>query len=171
MAKPETIKKINANKNVVNSENQTKKEIEMLLTSEGSDITIRNEKINVKAYNWIQTLKMANPFRTVIHTVFDNSDKIGSLAEFQGASAIKQFYAIVDLFADIDNVEEFADALSEMIAESIGKEKDYVKLLDIDEVVELAIAVFKVNKDFFAQKLEKVMKLIPASKTDLKNEK
>lgn len=168
MAKPETVKKF-AKKETVKTE--TEKEIEMLLNGEGNDITIRGEVIHVKPYNWIQTLKMANPFRTVIHTIFDNSDKIGYLSEIQGASSTKQFYAIVDLFADIDNAELFADALSEMIAESIGKDKDYVKLLEIDEVVEIAIGVFKVNKDFFAQKLEKMMNILPANDTDLKKEK
>ena len=168
MAKPENVKKITEKETV---KTETEKEIEMLLTGEGSDLTIRGETIHVKPYNWIQTLKMANPFRTVIHAIFDNSEKIGYLAEFQGESSIKQFYAIVDLFADIDNAEEFADALSEMIAESIGKDKGYVKSLDMDEVVEIAICVFKVNKDFFAQKLEKVMNIFSANGMDLKKEK
>lgn len=41
------------------------------------------------------------------------------------------------------------DGLQEILALSVNKTKDWIEQLDIDKAVELGIAVFKVNVDFF----------------------
>lgn len=146
--------------------NENEKEVEVLLA--GEEITIHDEVLHIKPYNWVQTFKMAKPFKVVMQTVFDKAEKVSALSSLENMNEAQQVFAILDFVADIDDGDEFTDSLSELIAASIGKDVDYVKSLDIDEVATVGIAVFKVNKSFFSQKLEKIAKLIPASK---KNEK
>lgn len=137
-------------------------EVEVLLA--GEDVTVRDEVLHVKPYNWVQTFKMAKPFKAVMQTVFDKAEKVSVLSSLENMDVAQQTFAILDFVAEVDDGEEFTNALSELIATSIGKDVDYVKSLDIDEVATVGIAVFKVNKSFFSQKLEKIAKLIPASK-------
>lgn len=138
------------------------KEVEVLLA--GEEITIRGEVLKVKPYNWVQTFKMAKPFKIVMQTVIDNAEKVSTLTSFTNMSEVQQVYAILDFIASVDDGEEFSNALAELIAGSIGKDTAYVKELDIDEVITVGMAVFKVNKSFFSQKLEKIAKLFPAPK-------
>lgn len=138
------------------------KEVEVLLA--GEEVTIRGEVLKVKPYNWVQTFKMAKPFKIVMQTVIDNAEKVSTLTSFTNMSEIQQVYAILDFIASIDDGEEFSNALAELIAGSIGKDTPYVKELDIDEVITVGMAVFKVNKSFFSQKLGKIAKLFPAPK-------
>lgn len=140
-------------------------EIDVLLASEGKVVKIGDNELKVKPYNWVQTLKLASPFRTVVHAVLDNSDKLSYLSEIKDGNSIQQVYGIIDVFADIDNADELADSLALLVSASIGKDIDFVKSLDIDDMIELSVEVFKVNKDFFAQKLSKIQKLMPATKT------
>lgn len=142
------------------------KEVEVLLA--GEEVTVRGEVLKVKPYNWVQTFKMAKPFKIVMQTVIDNAEKVSTLTSFTNMSEIQQVYAILDFIASVDDGEEFSNALAELIAGSIGKDTPYVKELDIDEVITVGMAVFKVNKSFFSQKLGKIAKLFPAPK---KNEK
>lgn len=147
-------------------------EIDVLLSSEGKIVKIGDDELKVKPYNWVQTLKLAAPFRTVVHAVLDNSEKLSYLSEIKDGSSVQQVYGIIDVFADIDNADELADSLALLVSASIGKDIDYVKSLDIDDMIELSVEVFKVNKDFFAQKLSKIQKLMPATKTkDTPNKK
>jgi hypothetical protein len=138
------------------------KEVEVLLA--GEEVTVCGEVLKVKPYNWVQTFKMAKPFKIVIQTVIDNAEKVSTLTSFTNMSEIQQVYAILDFIASIDDGEEFSNALAELIAGSIGKDTPYVKELDIDEVITVGMAVFKVNKSFFSQKLGKIAKLFPAPK-------
>lgn len=138
------------------------KEVEVLLA--GEEVTVRGEVLKVKPYNWVQTFKMAKPFKIVMQTVIDNAEKVSTLTSFTNMSEIQQVYAILDFIASVDNGEEFSNALAELIAGSIGKDTPYVKELDIDEVITVGMAVFKVNKSFFSQKLGKIAKLFPAPK-------
>ena len=138
------------------------KEVEVLLA--GEEITVRGEVLKVKPYNWVQTFKMAKPFKIVMQTVIDNAEKVSTLTSFTNMSEIQQVYAILDFIASVDDGEEFSNALAELIAGSIGKDTPYVKELDIDEVITVGMAVFKVNKSFFSQKLGKIAKLFPAPK-------
>lgn len=138
------------------------KEVEVLLA--GEEVTIRGEVLKVKPYNWVQTFKMAKPFKIVMQTVIDNAEKVSTLTSFTNMSEIQQVYAILDFIASVDDGEEFSNALAELIAGSIGKDTPYVKELDIDEVITVGMAVFKVNKSFFSQKLGKIAKLFPAQK-------
>ena len=138
------------------------KEVEVLLA--GEEVTIRGEALKVKPYNWVQTFKMAKPFKIVMQTVIDNAEKVSTLTSFTNMSEIQQVYAILDFIASVDDGEEFSNALAELIAGSIGKDTPYVKELDIDEVITVGMAVFKVNKSFFSQKLGKIAKLFPAPK-------
>ncbi len=138
------------------------KEVEVLLA--GEEVTIRGEILKVKPYNWVQTFKMAKPFKIVMQTVIDNAEKVSTLTSFTNMSEIQQVYAILDFIASVDDGEEFSNALAELIAGSIGKDTPYVKELDIDEVITVGMAVFKVNKSFFSQKLGKIAKLFPAPK-------
>ncbi len=138
------------------------KEVEVLLA--GEEVTIRGEVLKVKPYNWVQTFKMAKPFKIVMQTVIDNAEKASTLTSFTNMSEIQQVYAILDFIASVDDGEEFSNALAELIAGSIGKDTPYVKELDIDEVITVGMAVFKVNKSFFSQKLGKIAKLFPAPK-------
>lgn len=138
------------------------KEVEVLLA--GEEVTIRGEVLKVKPYNWVQTFKMAKPFKIVMQTVIDNAEKVSTLTSFTNMSEIQQVYAILDFIASVDDGEEFSNALAELIAGSIGKDTPYVKKLDIDEVITVGMAVFKVNKSFFSQKLGKIAKLFPAPK-------
>ncbi len=138
------------------------KEVEVLLA--GEEVTIRGEVLKVKPYNWVQTFKMAKPFKIVMQTVIDNAEKVSTLTSFTNMSEIQQVYAILDFIASVDDGEEFSNALAELIAGSIGKDTPYVKELDIDEVITVGMAVFKVNKSFFSQKLGKIAKLFPAPK-------
>lgn len=138
------------------------KEVEVLLA--GEEVTIRGEVLKVKPYNWVQTFKMAKPFKIVMQTVIDNAEKVSTLTSFTNMSEIQQVYAILDFIASVDDGEEFSNALAELIAGSIGKDTAYVKELDIDEVITVGMAVFKVNKSFFSQKLGKIAKLFPAPK-------
>lgn len=139
-----------------------KKEVEVLLA--GEEVTVRGEVLKVKPYNWVQTFKMAKPFKIVMQTVIDNAEKVSTLTSFTNMSEIQQVYAILDFIASVDDGEEFSNALAELIAGSIGKDTPYVKELDIDEVITVGMAVFKVNKSFFSQKLGKIAKLFPAPK-------
>lgn len=143
-------------------------EIDVLLA--GKEVEIKGEKLQVKPYNWVNTLKMAKPFRTVLQAIFDNSERVSVLSNIDKMTGAQQMYAILDIVAGFDNSDEVIDALAELISASIGKDMDYVKDLDIDEVIELGIDVFTVNKDFFAQKMQKITKLVP-QKEDLKKEK
>lgn len=138
------------------------KEVEVLLA--GEEVTIRGEVLKVKPYNWVQTFKMAKPFKIVMQTVIDNAEKVSTLTSFTNMSEVQQVYAILDFIASVDDGEEFSNALAELIAGSIGKDTPYVKELDIDEVITVGMAVFKVNKSFFSQKLGKITKLFPAPK-------
>lgn len=138
------------------------KEVEVLLA--GEEVTVRGEVLKVKPYNWVQTFKMAKPFKIVMQTVIDNAEKVSTLTSFTNMSEIQQVYAILDFIASVDDGEEFSNALAELIAGSIGKDTPYVKELDIDEVITVGMAVFKVNKSFFSQKLGKIAKLFPAQK-------
>lgn len=138
------------------------KEVEVLLA--GEEVTIRGEVLKVKPYNWVQTFKMAKPFKIVMQTVIDNAEKVSTLTSFTNMSEIQQVYAILDFIASVDDGEEFSNALAELIAGSIGKDTPYVKELDIDEVITVGMAVFKVNKSFFSQKLGKIAKLFPVPK-------
>lgn len=138
------------------------KEVEVLLA--GEEVTIRDEVLKVKPYNWVQTFKMAKPFKIVMQTVIDNAEKVSTLTSFTNMSEIQQVYAILDFIASVDDGEEFSNALADLIAGSIGKDSAYVKELDIDEVITVGMAVFKVNKSFFSQKLGKIAKLFPAPK-------
>lgn len=138
------------------------KEVEVLLA--GEEVTIRGEVLKVKPYNWVQTFKMAKPFKIVMQTVIDNAEKVSTLTSFTNMSEVQQVYAILDFIASVDDGEEFSNALAELIAGSIGKDTPYVKELDIDEVITVGMAVFKVNKSFFSQKLGKIAKLFPAPK-------
>jgi hypothetical protein len=138
------------------------KEVEVLLA--GEEVTVRGEVLKVKPYNWVQTFKMAKPFKIVMQTVIDNAEKVSTLTSFTNMSEIQQVYAILDFIASVDDGEEFSNALAELIAGSIGKDTPYVKELDIDEVITVGMAVFKVNKGFFSQKLGKIAKLFPAPK-------
>ena len=138
------------------------KEVEVLLA--GEEVTIRGEVLKVKPYNWVQTFKMAKPFKIVMQTVIDNAEKVSTLTSFTNMSEVQQVYAILDFIASVDDGEEFSNALAELIAGSIGKDTPYVKVLDIDEVITVGMAVFKVNKSFFSQKLGKIAKLFPAPK-------
>ena len=138
------------------------KEVEVLLA--GEEVTVRGEVLKVKPYNWVQTFKMAKPFKIVMQTVIDNAEKVSTLISFTNMSEIQQVYAILDFIASVDDGEEFSNALAELIAGSIGKDTPYVKELDIDEVITVGMAVFKVNKSFFSQKLGKIAKLFPAPK-------
>lgn len=138
------------------------KEVEVLLA--GEEVTIRGEVLKVKPYNWVQTFKMAKPFKIVMQTVIDNAEKVSTLTSFTNMSEVQQVYAILDFIASVDDGEEFSNALAELIAGSIGKDTAYVKELDIDEVITVGMAVFKVNKSFFSQKLGKIAKLFPAPK-------
>lgn len=138
------------------------KEVEVLLA--GEEVTIRDEVLKIKPYNWVQTFKMAKPFKIVMQTVIDNAEKVSTLTSFTNMSEIQQVYAILDFIASVDDGEEFSNALAELIAGSIGKDTPYVKELDIDEVITVGMAVFKVNKSFFSQKLGKIAKLFPAPK-------
>lgn len=138
------------------------KEVEVLLA--GEEVTIRGEVLKVKPYNWVQTFKMAKPFKIVMQTVIDNAEKVSTLTSFTNMSEIQQVYAILDFIASVDDGEKFSNALAELIAGSIGKDTPYVKELDIDEVITVGMAVFKVNKSFFSQKLGKIAKLFPAPK-------
>lgn len=138
------------------------KEVEVLLA--GEEVTIRGEVLKIKPYNWVQTFKMAKPFKIVMQTVIDNAEKVSTLTSFTNMSEIQQVYAILDFIASVDDGEEFSNALAELIAGSIGKDTPYVKELDIDEVITVGMAVFKVNKSFFSQKLGKIAKLFPAPK-------
>lgn len=138
------------------------KEVEVLLA--GEEVTIRGEVLKVKPYNWVQTFKMAKPFKIVMQTFIDNAEKVSTLTSFTNMSEIQQVYAILDFIASVDDGEEFSNALAELIAGSIGKDTPYVKELDIDEVITVGMAVFKVNKSFFSQKLGKIAKLFPAPK-------
>ena len=138
------------------------KEVEVLLA--GEEVTIRGEVLKIKPYNWVQTFKMAKPFKIVMQTIIDNAEKVSTLTSFTNMSEIQQVYAILDFIASVDDGEEFSNALAELIAGSIGKDTSYVKELDIDEVITVGMAVFKVNKSFFSQKLGKIAKLFPAPK-------
>lgn len=138
------------------------KEVEVLLA--GEEVTVRDEVLKVKPYNWVQTFKMAKPFKIVMQTVIDNAEKVSTLTSFTNMSEIQQVYAILDFIASVDDGEEFSNALAELITGSIGKDTPYVKELDIDEVITVGMAVFKVNKSFFSQKLGKIAKLFPAPK-------
>jgi hypothetical protein len=138
------------------------KEVEVLLA--GEEVTVRGEVLKVKPYNWVQTFKMAKPFKIVMQTVIDNAEKVSTLTSFTNMSEIQQVYAILDFIASVDDGEEFSNALAELIAGSIGKDTPYVKELDIDEVITVGMAVFKVNKSFFSQKLGKIAKMFPAPK-------
>lgn len=138
------------------------KEVEVLLA--GEEVTVRGEVLKVKPYNWVQTFKMAKPFKIVMQTVIDNAEKVSTLTSFTNMSEVQQVYAILDFIASVDDGEEFSNALAELIAGSIGKDTAYVKELDIDEVITVGMAVFKVNKSFFSQKLGKIAKLFPAPK-------
>lgn len=138
------------------------KEVEVLLA--GEEVTIRGEVLKVKPYNWVQTFKMAKPFKIVMQTVIDNAEKVSTLTSFTNMSEVQQVYAILDFIASVDDGDEFSNALAELIAGSIGKDTPYVKELDIDEVITVGMAVFKVNKSFFSQKLGKIAKLFPAPK-------
>ncbi len=138
------------------------KEVEVLLA--GEEVTVRGEVLKAKPYNWVQTFKMAKPFKIVMQTVIDNAEKVSTLTSFTNMSEIQQVYAILDFIASVDDGEEFSNALAELIAGSIGKDTPYVKELDIDEVITVGMAVFKVNKSFFSQKLGKIAKLFPAPK-------
>lgn len=140
-------------------------EIDVLLASEGKTVKIGDNELKIKPYNWVQTLKLASPFRTVVHAVLDNSEKLSYLSEIKDGNSIQQVYGIIDVFADIDNADELADSLALLVSASIGKDIEFVKSLDIDDMIELSVEVFKVNKDFFAQKLSKIQKLMPATKT------
>lgn len=147
-------------------------EIDVLLATEGKILKIGDDELTVKPYNWVQTLKLAAPFRTVVHAVLDNSEKLSYLSEIKDGSSIQQVYGIIDIFADIDNADELVNSLALLVSASIGKDIEYVKSLDIDDMIEVSVEVFKVNKDFFAQKLSKIQKLMPASKTkDIQNKK
>lgn len=138
------------------------KEVEVLLA--GEEVTIRGEVLKIKPYNWVQTFKMAKPFKIVMQTIIDNAEKVSTLTSFTNMSEVQQVYAILDFIASVDDGEEFSNALAELIAGSIGKDTPYVKELDIDEVITVGMAVFKVNKSFFSQKLGKIAKLFPAPK-------
>lgn len=143
-------------------------ELDVLMA--GSEVEVRGEKVQIKPYNWVTTIKMADPFRTVVQAVVNNSDRVAGITNVQDTTSTQQIFAVLGIVADLEDADKIIDAVTTLIASSIGKDKEYVQELDIDEVIELGIEVFKVNRDFFGQKMQKLAKLMP-EKEGLKNEK
>jgi hypothetical protein len=109
-------------------------------------VTVGTEQIEVKPYKFGQlnkVIKAAEPL--FVHLKQINVD--GSPEEVGGRV----------LQTVLTNG---GDSLTTIIALSIGKSSDWVENLELDEVVELASAVFEVNKDFFTKKIAPLLAVV-----------
>ena len=145
---------------------------EMEILTLEKNVTVGGSTVTVKPYSWADSIRMVKHFGTIFKTLYVHSDDITALIssleplpdnaddETRSARRSEQLHALISLLDGLNNTEDVLAALTEMVAASTKLEHDFIQSLPIDEALELGMAVFEINKNFFTSKGPKMRELL-----------
>lgn len=113
-----------------------------VLDSVSTELTIQNETFSIKQFKFLQSLKVLNIVKAhpeVMELIFSIGDET------------KEVDSLVNTFLQLADIA--GDALVQIIQIVTGKDDDWMADLEMDDVLDLSLAVVKVNHTFFTQKL------------------
>lgn len=134
------------------------KEIDVLL---GKEIKINGEKITIKPYTWAQAARMTRPISVIANAVVNNYDLLSKTIEAKPESVVTQVKSLIDFIAALDEEDDIIAALTTLMSAAAHKDNEWIESLMIDDAITLARTSFEVNKDFFTNRLSKI---IPSKK-------
>lgn len=152
------------------TENKELTEMEILTLEK--EVTVGGNTVTVKPYSWADSIRMVKHFGTLFKTLYIHSDDITALIssleplpddaddEARALRRSEQIHAIISLLDGMKNTEDVLAALTEMVAASTKLEHGYIQSLPIDEALELGMAVFEINKNFFTSKGPKMREIL-----------
>lgn len=115
-----------------------------VLEPAGSSIRYRGEQLDIRPLTIGQLPKLVRTARPVLDAVLALDD----VPDTESGE-------LVTLLLDL--IEKHSDQVFLAAAICTGKDAEWIEGGDIDEFAQLALKVFEVNRDFFAQKLEPLL--------------
>ena len=122
-------------------------EMEILTAAEGKEIEVAGTKVMVKPYNWITTAKMAKPLKTILQKY------VSFVTAIPAESENLENSVLVSILDNLEDPDEFIDAVSSLILSAIDKDKNWLSRLMLDDLIIVGKAVYEVNRDFFVQRI------------------
>jgi hypothetical protein len=105
-------------------------------------IEVQGEPFKIQQFKFVEALK-------IMKIVKDHPNAIPfELFQLNTQTDTDQ---MIDLI--IKSLSEFGDGIFEILKTYLKKDDEWMEKLEIDEVVDITLAIVKVNMDFFTQKL------------------
>lgn len=131
-----------------------------ILTNQG-ELVIREEKINVKPYTWMETLQMVKHLKVVLSAIGNNMEKLQNVVTtMDSGNTIVAFTNILSIIDEANDGDALVNAIKKLVSVGIKRDEKFVEDLDVEEIFEAGKVVFEVNKDFFGKVMGK-MKITP----------
>lgn len=146
----------------VQEETTVEKEMEIITSALGKEITVAGQSVMVKPYTWVQTFNMAKPLGAIVRLLLKNSAAIDAalkddnLAVAFGAIGLEE------------HPEAIIDPLTELITTATNTDKDWVSGLMLNDVIKLSRTVYEVNRDFFSKNIRPLIQELSDNKEEKK---
>lgn len=129
----------------------TEKEVELLCAEK--ELAIGGKVITVKPYSWMESLKVAQPFGSLVNVFIQNMDGIDAV--LKGLSEKDQTVAEqISVFVQTINAVDFetvSEALLKMMQVAAKQPRDFIEGLPTEDAIALGSAIYEVNKHFFTK--------------------
>ena len=145
----------------MNDKSTTQKEIETLFS--GTTITINDEKLTIKSFSWGEVIQITEPMKTIADYIVNNIESFNSILESFKKNKLKGLIALNSKL-DAKTIVNLMNALTQILSVTTNKPRDYINKLMPDEIITLVSTVYKVNEDFFKQRMANKLNLPVAKK-------
>ena len=146
----------------VQEETTAEKEMEIITSALGKEITVAGQSVMVKPYTWVQTFKMAKPLGAIVRLLLKNSAAIDAALKDDNLAAA---FGAIGLE---EHPETIIDPLTELITTATNTDKDWVSSLMLNDVIKLSRTVYEVNRDFFSQNIRPLIQELSGNKEEKK---
>lgn len=120
-------------------------------------VNVQGEQFNIRHFRYLESIKIVKLLKKYSNSI------PWQLFELNADSDIEKMTSMI-----IECIEDCGEALLEIIKLHLNKDDKWAELLEIDEVVNLIMAIFKANADFFVKTL---LPLIPNMQPNSANKK
>ena len=146
----------------MNDKSTVQKEIETLFS--GSTVKIKGEDITIASFSWGEIVQITEPMKTIADYIVNNIESFNSILESFKKNKIKGLIALNSKL-DAKAITNLMNSLTQILSVATNKPRDYINKLMPDEVITLISTVYRVNEDFFKQRMADKLSLpAPAKK-------
>ena len=143
------------------------KEMEVLLAEK--EIKVNDKTVVVKRFSFLDAIRLASHTSAIIAEVINDSEKTaGAVTRLMFNSGNEKEDNVIRItgFVELLSIvgDEGVELLKEIMVKSTNMDEEEIENVDSVEGIDLAFAVYEVNRGFFMKCMNKLKKAIPNMK-------